>query len=93
MAGNLSPCRSSHAVTDDEDPAKRRGDAGILIAAANAAAIRQHGEDEVPGGHDKKTNPQKTIHSAGEKTKTEVVLGKNEGNRKSRQREPHPAGG
>lgn len=45
-AGDFAGGGSAHAVADDEGSGLGRGGAGILVAAANEARVREHGVDE-----------------------------------------------
>ena len=49
MAGDFATGGSSHAVADDEGTVGGGGGADVLVAAANFAAVGEHGVDEMIG--------------------------------------------
>src|SRR6266851_6306165 len=69
------------------------GGAGVLVAAANFAAVGEHGVDEIIRSQRSRENsPQKKIHAGAAKTKATLVLG-GQRRRNEPDWEHHRAGG
>lgn len=63
MAGDLTRGGAAHAVADDEGAGLRATGADVLIVAAGAADVGEHGVDELGNGHGaEKMSQKRTVH-------------------------------